>query len=67
MIDVPCLAEELDLIHHTSPDTIKVDASYQGPRIELPINKEHLESLILAFQRKEVKLNFSRCLIWISS
>lgn len=51
------LAEELELVQTTAPDTIPVDNAYQGPRIKLPITKEHLESLILAFQRKEVCSN----------
>lgn len=49
-----CLGEEFELLNATNPDTVKVDPSYHGPRIELPINKDHLEDLVLAFQRKEV-------------
>lgn len=48
------LAEELELEHATAPDTVSIDASYNGPHIQLPIDKKTLESLILAFQRGEV-------------
>ncbi|CAF4511271.1 unnamed protein product [Rotaria sp. Silwood2] len=46
-------AEELELLETTSPETINVEPSYKGPHIQLPINKGHLEALVLAFQRGE--------------
>ncbi|CAF3903120.1 unnamed protein product [Rotaria sp. Silwood2] len=48
------IAEELELEQLTSPVTISVEALYQGPHVDLPINKGHLESLIFAFQRGEL-------------
>jgi hypothetical protein len=48
------LAEEVELIKVTAPETVTVETSYKGPHIELPINKKVFESLILAFQRGEV-------------
>ncbi|CAF1124254.1 unnamed protein product [Rotaria sp. Silwood1] len=45
--------EELELIAITSPDIVTIEPSYKGPHIQLPINKGHLESLILAFQQGE--------------
>ncbi len=49
------LAEEVEFIKATAPEAISIESSYKGPHIELPINKMHFESLILAFQRGEVK------------
>ena len=48
------LAEDIELVNITGPDTVFVESSYKGPHIRLPINKEQFESLILAFQRGEV-------------
>jgi hypothetical protein len=48
------LAEEMELVKSTAPDTVTVEPSYKGPRIQLPIDKKHLEALLLAFQRGEV-------------
>ncbi|CAF1083754.1 unnamed protein product [Rotaria sordida] len=48
------LAEELELKQLTSPTIINVESSYQGPHIDKPINREHFEALILAFQRGEL-------------
>ncbi|CAF1555379.1 unnamed protein product [Adineta steineri] len=47
------LAEEIELVQTTGPDTVYVESSYKGPHIQLPINKEQFESLILALQRGE--------------
>lgn len=51
------LAEEIELVQATAPDTISVEPSYKGPHVQLPIGKKDLESLILAFQRGEVGRN----------
>jgi hypothetical protein len=48
------LAEEIDLVESTAPDAVNVESSYKGPHIQLPIDKRHLEALLLAFQRGEV-------------
>jgi hypothetical protein len=49
------LAEEVALVKTTAPEAVSIELSYKGPHIELPINKMHFESLIVAFQRGEVK------------
>jgi hypothetical protein len=49
------LAEELELEQLTDPDTVPLEQSYRGPHIHLPIDKGHLEALIHAFQRGEVR------------
>jgi hypothetical protein len=48
------LAEEIELVQTTTPDAINVESSYKGPHIQLPIDKKHLEALLLSFQRGEV-------------
>ena len=48
------LAEEIELVKATAPDAVTVEASYKGPHIQLPIDKKHLEALLIAFQRGEV-------------
>ncbi|CAF4950538.1 unnamed protein product, partial [Rotaria sp. Silwood1] len=48
------IAEEIELEQLTTPTTVNVETSYQGPHISLPINKEHFEALIHSFQRGEL-------------
>lgn len=49
------LEEEVELVQATAPETISVDTSYKGPHIQIPITKAQFDSLILAFQRGEVR------------
>lgn len=46
--------EEMELLKATLPDTISVDSSYKGPHLQIPITKNHFESLLLSFQRGEM-------------
>lgn len=48
----------MELEHFTAPSTIPVEATYEGPHIDLPITKDHFEALIYAFQRGEVRKIF---------
>jgi hypothetical protein len=48
-------AEEIELVQLTAPETVNIEPSYRGPHIHLPIDKDHFEALILAYQRGEVK------------
>jgi hypothetical protein len=49
------LDEEAELVQVTSPSQIDIEPSYRGPHIHMPIHKGHLEALIHAFQRGEVR------------
>ncbi|CAF5115746.1 unnamed protein product [Rotaria sp. Silwood1] len=46
--------EEKELLRLTDPDSISVEASYYGPRIEGPITRQTFVDLIEAFQYGEV-------------
>jgi len=54
-IFISFLAEEFELEQLTDPTTVPIEPSYRGPHIDLPIDKGHLEALIHAFQRGEVR------------
>ncbi|CAF5061584.1 unnamed protein product, partial [Rotaria sp. Silwood1] len=46
--------EEKELLRLTDPDSISVEASYYGPRIEGPITRQTFVDLIEAFQYGEI-------------
>ncbi|CAF1083695.1 unnamed protein product [Rotaria sordida] len=46
--------EEKELLRLTNPDSIPVEASYYGPRIEGPITRQTFVNLIEAFQYGEI-------------
>ncbi|CAF3165359.1 unnamed protein product [Rotaria sp. Silwood2] len=46
--------EERELLRSTNPDSISVEASYRGPRIEDPITRQTFVDLIEAFQHGQV-------------
>ncbi|CAF3098374.1 unnamed protein product [Rotaria socialis] len=46
--------EEKELLKSTNPDSIPVESSYRGPRIDGPITRKTLVDLIEAFQQGQV-------------
>ncbi len=47
-------ASEKELMMVTDPEQFKVDKSYKGPHISLPMNKGHLEAMLAHFRANKV-------------